>query len=163
MADIISTASERLDEGHPSDDRVTAAVKVTSLIEEAAYIGEVYSLGYDEALVQIHDHHRQLVGGVPALSFLIATRLTPSAQVNIEQEDTSVILLRVLDHANLPNADEALRVRVENAQRVSGEISQNWDDREVMDPNTHNLLSYAGLRCRVLGKMVFCGVSKGIA
>ena len=56
-----------------------------------------------------------------------------------------------MDKANLPNADEALRVRVENAQRVSGEIEKNWDDRGVMDPTTHNLLSYAGVRCRVLG------------
>ncbi len=40
---------------------------------------------------------------------------------------------------------------MENAQRVSGEIDKNWDDRGVMDPTTHNLLSYAGVRCRVLG------------
>ncbi|HRR42426.1 MAG TPA: hypothetical protein P5244_14425, partial [Syntrophales bacterium] len=67
------------------------------------------------------------------------------------QEDASIVLLRVLDKANLPNADEALRVRVETAQRVSGEVARHWDDRAVMDPTTHNLLSYAGVRCRVLG------------
>jgi DNA helicase HerA-like ATPase len=60
-------------------------------------------------------------------------------------------LLRVLDHADLPNADEALRVRVENAQRVSGELDKTWDHRDIMDPTTNNLLSYAGVRCRVLG------------
>jgi hypothetical protein len=49
------------------------------------------------------------------------------------------------------NADEALRVRVETAQRVSGEVARHWDDRAVMYPTTHNLLSYAGVRCRVLG------------
>ena len=38
-----------------------------------------------------------------------------------------------MDHADLPNADEAKRVRVENAQRVSGEVGINWDDRTVMD------------------------------
>jgi hypothetical protein len=27
-----------------------------------------------------------------------------------------------MDHADLPNAEEAKRVRVENAQRVSGEV-----------------------------------------
>jgi hypothetical protein len=37
---------------------------------------------------------------------------------------TSVVLLRVLDHADLPNSQEALRVRVENAQRVSGELDK---------------------------------------
>lgn len=151
MADLVSTSSEKLNNPPLSAELVTSAKILTGLIEETAYVGEVYSLGYEEALVQIHDYHRQLVGGIPALSFLIATRISLSAQTDIRQEDASIILLRVIDKANLPNADEALRVRVENAQRVSGEIEKNWDDRGVMDPTTHNLLSYAGVRCRVLG------------
>lgn len=151
MADLISTSSDRLSNPQLSKELVTAAKILTDLIDETAYVGEVYSLGYEEALVQIHDFHRQTVGGIPALSFLIATRIASSAQTDIRQEDASIILLRVLDKANLPNADEALRVRVENAQRVSGEIDKNWDDRGVMDPTTHNLLSCAGVRCRVLG------------
>jgi hypothetical protein len=61
------------------------------------------------------------------------------------------VLLRVLDQADLPNSQEALRVRVETAQRVSGDMQRSWDDRDVMDPTTHYLLSYAGVRCRVLG------------
>jgi hypothetical protein len=120
-------------------------------VDPDSYVGEVFSLGYEEALVQIHDFFRQQVGGIPALSFLIATRITPAAAVDVRQEDASIVLLRVLDHADLPNAQEALRVRVENAQRVSGELEKTWDHREVMDPTTHNLLSYAGVRCRVLG------------
>lgn len=151
MADLISTSSDRLNNPQLTTELITAAKILADLIDESAYVGEVFSLGYEEALVQIHDYHRQAVGGIPALSFLIATRIVPSSQFDIRQEDASVILLRVLDKANLPNADEALRVRVENAQRVSGEIDKNWDDRGVMDPTTHNLLSYAGVRCRVLG------------
>lgn len=151
MSDIVSAATGSLEDSQSNDEKTVASKIVSSMVEESAYIGDVYSLGYEAALVQIHDYHRQLVGGIPALSFLIATRLLPSVDVSFEQEDTSVILLRVLDQANLPNADEALRVRVENAQRVSGELSRNWDDREVMDPSTHNLLSYAGIKCRVLG------------
>jgi len=49
-----------------------------------------------------------------------------------------------MDHAELPNAEEA-------KQRVSGEVGMNWDDRAVMDATTHQLLSYAGVRCRVIG------------
>lgn len=128
-----------------------ASEHLVGLVEEAAYIGEVYSLGFDEALVQIHDRHRQRVGGIPALSFLLATRIAPGSTVDVREEDSSVLLLRVLDHADLPNEQDALRVRVENAQRVSGEVAKNWDHREMMDPTTHQLLSYAGVRCRVLG------------
>ncbi len=151
MVDIVSDLAGKLKESELSAPLKVASQVLTSLVEESAYIGEVYSLGYDEALVQIHDFHRQQVGGIPALSFLIASRVTPSSLTDVRQEDASIVLLRVLDKANLPNADEALRVRVETAQRVSGEVDRHWDDRAVMDPTTHNLLSYAGIQCRVLG------------
>ncbi len=111
----------------------------------------MFSLGYEEASVQIHDFYRRKVGGIPALAFLIATRITPSSKMDVREEDASIILLRVIDHADLPNAQEAVRVRVENAQRVSGELEKTWDHRDVMDATTNNLLGYAGVRCRVLG------------
>ena len=151
MANMFTAIAREV--GQPElDARLTAASELLrELIPPDAYVGEVYSLGYEEALVQIHDFHRRAVGGIPALSFLIATRITPNGEVDVRQEDASVILLRVLDHADLPNAADALRVRVENAQRVSGEADRTWDHRDVMDPTTHHLLSYAGIRCRVLG------------
>ena len=139
-------AAPELDSGLQDASRL-----LVDFVEEAAYVGEVYSVGYDDALVQIHDHHRQRVGGIPALSFLIATRIPPNGTVDAREEDASILLLRVLDHADLPNSQEALRVRVENAQRVSGEPEKNWDHRDVMDATTNHLLSYAGVKCRVLG------------
>jgi len=151
MDDIVSDVAGKLDEPELDDSQKKASDVLTALVEESAYVGEVFSLGYDEALVQIHDYHRQQVGGIPALSFLIATRITPGKLVDVRKEDASIVLLRVIDKANLPNSEEALRVRVETAQRVSGEVERHWDDRAVMDPTTHNILSYAGVRCRVLG------------
>lgn len=151
MSDIVSDLAGRLNESELSEPLQVASQRLTELVEDRAYVGEVYSLGYNEALVQIHDFHRQKVGGIPALSFLMATRINPDSLADVRQEDASIVLLRVLDKADLPNADEALRVRVETAQRVSGELARHWDDRDVMDPTTHNLLSYAGVRCRVLG------------
>lgn len=129
----------------------TASDLLTSAVDEKAYVGEVYSLGYEDALVQIHDFHRQEVGGIPALSFLIATRVRPGRQTDVREEDASIILLRVLDKCDLPDAAEALRVRVETAKRVSGEVERFWDHREVMDAQTAQLLGYAGVKCRVLG------------
>ena len=122
-----------------------------NLIQATQYVGEVFSLGYESALVQIHDFHRQEVGGIPSLSFLIATRIGPSAVFDYEKEDSSVLLLRVMDSAALPNDADALRVRVENAQRVSGETETQWDSETIMDGTTAQILSYAGVRCRVLG------------
>jgi len=110
----------------------------------------VFSVGYETALVQIHDHDRKKVGGIPSLSFLIATRVDPnSSTIDFKEEDTSVILLRVMDAAPLPNHSEAERIRVQAAQRVGTDPNQQWDAE--MDGSTHSLLSYAGVRCRVIG------------
>lgn len=158
--DIVATVAKGLAD-QLAPDLAEAGRLLTDLVEEAAYVGDVFSLSYSETLVQIHDFHRQQVGGVPALSFLLATRIQPGAPVNVREEDSSILLLRVLDHADLPNAQEALRVRVETAQRVSGEVRRHWDDQSVMDPTTHNLLSYAGVRCRVLGTFYVTELLKG--
>jgi hypothetical protein len=151
MVSVISSVRRELDQRVLPEELTAAAATLRGLVRPEAYVGEVYALGYEDALVQIHDFHRQQVGGIPALSFLVASRVPPTGDLDVREEDASVVLLRVLDHADLPNAQEALRVRVETAQRVSGETDRSWDHREVMDPTTHHLLSYAGVRCRVLG------------
>ena len=151
MNSTISAVARHLGKQELAEDLQGASKLLLQLLDSDAYVGEVFSLGYSEALVQIHDFYRRKVGGIPALSFLIATRIVPGQPVDVREEDASVVLLRVIDHADLPNAQEALRVRVENAQRVSGELEKTWDHRDVMDPTTNNLLGYAGARCRVLG------------
>ncbi len=129
------------------------------LIQKDQYVGEVYSITYETALVQIHDFHRQSVGGIPSLSFLIATRVNPDEEhIDYSLEDSSVILLRVMDAAPLPNSAEAERVRVETAQRVSGDVETHWDEPDTMDPATHNLLSFAGVKCRVIGTFYLANI-----
>lgn len=121
------------------------------LFDPQAYVGEVFSLSYETALLQVHDYHRRKVGGIPALSFLIATRINPDEDFDVESEDASVILLRVMDKADLPSEAEATNIRVELSRRVSGDPNLNWEAEEVMDPETNNLLSFAGVKCRVIG------------
>ena len=122
------------------------------LIQKEQYVGSVYSISYETALVQIHDYDRRKVGGIPSLSFLIATRITPEDEkIDYKLEDNSIILLRVMDATPLPGSDEAERIRVESAQRVSGETSQHWDESIAMDAQTHNTLSFAGVKCGVIG------------
>ena len=121
-----------------------------TLIQPDQYVGEVYSIGYETALAQIHDYDRQRVGGIPSLSFLIATRVDPDdPALNYKEEDTSIILLRVMDAAPLPNDAEALQLRVDAARRTETNPDDHWDSK--MDGSTANLLSYAGVRCRVIG------------
>lgn len=123
-----------------------------SLIQTKEYVGEVISINYEETLLQIHDHERMQVGGIPALSFLIATRINPAlGLIDYKDEDASFILLRVMDASALHNHAESQRIRSETAQRVSGDIDKHWDSDGSMDTRTRVYLGYAGIKCRIIG------------
>lgn len=122
------------------------------LVQPDQCVGDVYSINYNTALVLVHDFLRQKVGGIPSTCFLLATRQSKlDTPIDFMQEDSSLILLRVIDSAQLPSGQEMERLRVESAQRVSGKPDEQWDDSAVMDAYTNNYLSYAALQCRVLG------------
>ncbi|WP_183576112.1 helicase HerA domain-containing protein [Mucilaginibacter sp. X5P1] len=127
------------------------------LIQLTEQIGDLYSINYETARVIIHDTERKRVGGIPSLCFLIASRVCPEdgnvdfEQIDYRSEDASFILLRVMDSAPLPQDREAERIRVETAQRVSGETAQHWDQDGAMDTKTRVLLGYAGIQCRIIG------------
>jgi hypothetical protein len=122
------------------------------LIQKDQYIGELFSINYERAKIQIHDNERQKVGGIPSLSFLIATRVDPDDDdIDFKEEDASFILLRVMDAAQLPNSAEAERIRVETAQKVSGDTNRHWDGDGIMDTKTRVYLGYAGIECRIIG------------
>ncbi len=122
------------------------------LVQKSEYVGELFSIDYENAKVQIHDNERQKVGGIPSLSFLIATRIDPdNSDIDFKEEDASFILLRVMDAAQLPNSSEAERIRVETAQRVSGDTDRHWDGDGIMDTKTRVYLGYAGVQCRIIG------------
>ena len=147
-----------MNDNNEFDKELSDAVQPTaksvfgSLLQKEQYVGEVFSIAYETARVQIHDFQRRQVGGIPALSFLLASRIsTPVGEIKIEDEDSSVILLRVMDAAELPNSKHAESVRVETARNVSGETDRHWDSESAMDADTRMLLGYAGINCRILG------------
>lgn len=94
MSSFLSLA-EQLQQPKLSEKLRQAGEALAAFVESDAYLGEVYSIGYAEALVQIHDFNRQKAGGVPALSFLIATRIVPDTIPDVRKEDSAIILLRV--------------------------------------------------------------------
>src|SRR5579859_7109353 len=111
MANVIAQLATQLPQDVLPQAVRDAGEALRTLIDADAYLGEAVSLGYNDSILQIHDFHRQQVGGIPALCFLLASRINPQATPDPRKEDTSVILLRVMDHADLPNAEEAKRVR----------------------------------------------------
>src|SRR5258706_2573198 len=141
-----------LKENENNRDSIDAGKLLATLIQSNQYVGDVYSIGYESANVQIHDFYRKRVGGIPSLCFLVATRIKiDDIKIEYGREDNSIILLRVMDAAPLPGHSEAERVRVETDQKVAGETNLNWEESESMDPTTANLLSFAGIKCRVIG------------
>lgn len=131
-----------------------------ALVQKPQYVGEVFSLGYEEAIVIIHDAYRERVGGIPSLSFLVATRIDPAGSIEPQVEDASVLLLRVMDAAPLPNQRELEALRADAAQRASGEEA-HWDDDKIMDGYTRNQTSYAGVRCRIIGTFYLDELQEG--
>jgi len=139
-----------IQQSHENKHKQEAKQWLQELIQPSQYVGELYSINYEKTKVQIHDDERQKVGGIPSLSFLIATRIDlHSDAIDFKAEDTSIILLRVMDATQLPNSAEAERIRVETAQRVSG-TTEHWD-KEGMDTKTRVYLGYAGIECRIIG------------
>ena len=72
-------------------------------------------------------------------------------EIDYTFEDSSIILLRVMDAVPLPTSNEAEQIRVESAEEVSGELGIHWDEPEAMDSQTSQKLSFAGVGCRVIG------------
>jgi hypothetical protein len=135
-----------------NDKKVETKQWFQKLIQPTEYVGDLYSINYETARVIIHDFYREKVGGIPSLSFLIATRIdSNSEEIDFKTEDASFVLLRVMDSAPLPQDKEAERIRVETAQRISGETEKHWDEAGSMDLRTKNLLGFAGVQCRIIG------------
>jgi hypothetical protein len=135
-----------------NDRKIESQQWFQKLIQVDQYVGDIYSINYETARVIIHDFYREKVGGIPSLSFLIATRVDPSkTDIDFKKEDASFVLLRVMDAAALPQDKEAERIRVETAQRISGETEKHWDDAGSMDLRTKNILGFAGVQCRIIG------------
>ena len=143
-----------LNERRQDDRKEEVKQLFQKIIQPEQRIGDLYSINYETARVIVHDFARKQVGGIPSLSFLIATRVIIESDIDFKAEDSSFILLRVMDSASLPQDSEAERIRVETAQRVSGE-ELNWDEQGAMDARTRNYLSYAGVKCRIIGTFYF--------
>jgi len=138
-----------------------------SLIQNENYVGEVVDLQYKEAIVQVNDFFKQQVGGIASQTFLIATRINPSApefpEVNglpeYEKEDCSVILLRVLNTAELPVDFEKKKLKVDFAQDADVSTG-HWEN--LIDPTTKKVMSFSGLKCRVIGTFYIEKTSSGL-
>ncbi len=130
--------------------------RLAASIKEEEVVGELLSLDYDEARILVHDEARQRVGGVPMGCFLVATRIEPNSRPLAGKEDTSLILLRVIGHTQLPDRTATENWRYDAATRAM-DYPETYDSEEHIDQWTLNQLRRAGLLCRVLGTFRYSG------
>ena len=148
-------AQEIADEGKKAAERKAQEIanegkKLASWIRDDDNVGDLLSLSYDSATILVHDNLRQKVNGLPMGCFLLATRITPEADVNPTHEDTAVLLLRVLSNARLYNQADMEKYILEAGFRAIGD-NVTWDTTGKTDQITLNQLRHAGVLCSVLG------------
>ena len=158
-------SSIRTDHNREESERkaLAAASELISLLDPDRYVGDLISMDYDTAEVLIHDRLRQDVGGVPHGCLLLATRIRPDSEPSdLNDAQTSLILLRALKSSPLPNDVEMKHARLEAGQRAA-QTSDNWDEGGKTDQFTLDQMRYAGAHCRILGTFrMNCDVETGV-
>lgn len=129
-----------------------AGRKLAELLEADLNIGELLRINYQDAEVLVHDYARQKVRGLPHGSFLVASRmnLAPEAELPAEDEETCLVLLRIIGDCQLPNARQMEDYRFQAGMRAT-DSEETWDHPTRVDDWTKNNLSFGGYKCRVLG------------
>ncbi|WP_419926216.1 helicase HerA domain-containing protein [Candidatus Poriferisocius sp.] len=118
-----------------------------TFVDPKRLIGDVIQIDYTTADFLLHDSAKQTVDGVQQGCLLVAVRLGTDDRPDPRAPR---LLLRVVSSTPLPNDMSMRQARFDAAQRVA-DSTGNWDDNEVTDLFTLNLMRYSGVRCRILG------------
>src|SRR6266566_2558100 len=139
--------------GNPGlgDQIIARELLLQTLLGDAALVGGIYTMGYDECLVLTNDLWKRQAGGVPQHCFLLATAVQPGRAPEIEDEE--VILLRVIGAAALPAEAELVHVRAEamremvTARGAEGAVGAP----AILDVLTRNEIQFSAIKAKVLG------------
>lgn len=115
------------------------------LIGSSTFVGWIYSIDYDQALVMTNDLWKHRAHGVPHNCFLTASPFSDKTFAAANPEDRMVLLLRVVATSRLPLDDEMVQAKIDHFQRQPDSTLQDYDDL------TKGQLQFGGLECRVLG------------
>lgn len=130
-------------------DELLQSDKLVSLVQKENFVGWVYSIDYNNALVVTNDDWKLKVKGIPHNSFLIAASFDPEKFSAASEMDKEVILLRVIGTCKLPQDDDMIRTKIDNFQNQTNLFLS--DSEKDFDNITKNRLQFGGLNCRVLG------------
>lgn len=130
-------------------DRILQSDQLVRLVQKENFMGWIYRIDYDSALVMTNDLWKEKALGVPHNSFLVATSFDPDAYSTTPEEEREVILLRVIGVTKLPQDDDLIRTKIDYFQEYTS-LYGGAGTREL-DDLTRSQLQFGGLECRVLG------------
>jgi hypothetical protein len=122
---------------------------LAQLTQKDNFVGWVYSIDYQNALVVTNDDWKYKVKGIPHNAFLVATSFDPDRFSDTPESDREVILLRVVGSCKLPQDDDMIRAKIDNFQNQTDAYLD--DASKDFDSITKNKIQFGGLNCRVLG------------
>lgn len=122
---------------------------LVSIVQKDNFIGWVYTINYENALIVTNDSWKDSVKGIPHNSFLLATSFDPENYSKTKEIDREVILLRVTGTVKLPQDDQMVETKIDNYQNQTASYLENSE--KDFDSITKNKLQFGGLQCRVLG------------
>jgi len=122
---------------------------LAALAQKENFIGWIYSINYENALVVTNDNWKEKVKGIPHNSFLVATSFDPENFSDAKEIDREVILLRVVGTCKLPQDDDMIKTKIDNYQNQTSVYLENPE--KDFDNITKNRIQFGGLNCRVLG------------
>lgn len=117
------------------------------LVAKQTFVGWVYSIDYDSALVMTNDLWKKQARGIPHNCFLVAVSFNPEAYSAATEDEQEVLLLRVIGSAKLPQDDDVIRTKIDNRQEQEDVYGSTRD----LDDLTLGHMQFGGLACRVLG------------
>jgi len=123
--------------------------KLCNLVQKDNFVGWVFSIDYENALIMTNDEWKSNVRGIPHNSFLIATSLDTEKFATTQEIDKEVILLRVTNSCKLPQDDDMIKTRIDNYQNQ--QQVEDLPNQQEYDILTKNKMQFSGLECRVLG------------
>lgn len=128
-------------------DRVFKTDPLVSLAQKDNFVGWVYGIDYEHALVMTNDLWKARVNGIPHNCFLVAATFDPDRYSETKEIDKEVILLRVVGSTKMPQDDDLVRTKIDHFQEQEG----SFDENVSFDDITLNQIQFGGLKSRILG------------
>lgn len=123
--------------------------ELSKMVSKDKFVGWIYSIDYEKALIITNDCWKKRVNGIPHNSFLLASAFDPDNYGQADDSDKEVILLRVTGVCKLPQDNDMISTKIDNYQNQTNIHGQT--DEYDFDVITKNKLQFGGVECRVLG------------